>query len=74
MSSLLIGPRAANVPDKTGHIHRWRIDEQAGPQSAGTCRCGTPRLFKNGWEGDSAIVLGSGNWVAASRRRSVAPR
>jgi hypothetical protein len=52
----------------SGHVHRWRIDEQAGPSSAGTCRCGTSRRFQNGWGGDSTLVLGAGNWVAASRR------
>ena len=32
------------------HAHRWRIEEQAGPQSPGCCSCGESRDFTNGWD------------------------
>ena len=50
------------------HVHRWRIDEPGGAQSAGRCSCGVERAFQNGWEGDGANKLGSSSWLTARRR------
>ncbi len=55
----------ASQPVELTHVHRWRIDEQAGAASTGRCGCGTERSFQNGWDTDSGLQL-SGNWL---RRR-----
>ncbi len=31
------------------HVHRWRIDAQSGPESAGHCSCGEARQFANSY-------------------------
>lgn len=38
----------------TGHVHRWRIATPNGPQSEGTCECGSTRQFWNAQEEDQA--------------------
>lgn len=45
----------ANTPGAdTGpsHSHRWRIDPQGGPTSAGVCECGAIKEFANSWDRD----------------------
>jgi len=37
-----------------GHVHRWRIEAQGGPVSAGSCACGAVREFANSWDRDSS--------------------
>lgn len=39
------------------HAHRWRIDEQQGPQSAGHCVCGQEKDFTNGWDPASGWLI-----------------
>lgn len=34
-------------PGEAIHSHRWRIGEQDGPTSTGTCDCGAERAFPN---------------------------
>lgn len=29
------------------HVHRWRIEEPSGSESAGRCACGEIRVFQN---------------------------
>ena len=53
-----------------GHVHRWCIAEQGGPQSAGSCACGTTRVFQNGWGGDRDLVMGSGGWRSPAKART----
>tara|TARA_B100001123_G_C15341440_1_gene1035129 strand:- start:1841 stop:2032 length:192 start_codon:yes stop_codon:yes gene_type:complete len=38
------------------HLHRWRIEEPAGPMSHGRCyECGATKEFKN-WLSDSDFI------------------
>jgi len=39
-----------DVFDGPVHAHHWRIAEQGGPHSAGSCCCGETRQFPNGWD------------------------
>ncbi len=34
---------------ESDHVHRWRIDGQSGPESAGHCACGEDRQFANSY-------------------------
>jgi hypothetical protein len=31
------------------HSHRWRIEAQGGPESAGRCACGAEKSFANSY-------------------------
>jgi hypothetical protein len=51
------------TPTRTEHAHHWRIEEAAGPTSAGVCRtCGAERIFRN-WPAEE--VLQRAEYVAA---------
>jgi hypothetical protein len=46
-------PTTSLVTSGTVHMHRWRIAEQAGAESQGSCDCGASKGFVNGWEPSS---------------------
>jgi hypothetical protein len=48
------------APLVPSHVHHWRIGEQEGPDSTGTCGCGMERRFQNGWQGDRRLFLRPG--------------
>ena len=50
------------------HAHRWRIEEQGGPVSAGRCDCGSQQEFNNGWDGDLSSRLRNGGWFDQKSR------
>jgi hypothetical protein len=58
---------ASSTQSAPAHVHRWRIDEQAGVSSAGRCSCGEERAFQNGWEGDGSSLRGGG-WIGHRTR------
>ena len=55
---------------ETEHRHRWRVEEQHGAQSSGTCACGATRDFENGWSGDRSLRLNAGWLTGRSNLRS----
>lgn len=43
------GTPAAVTGTAGEHTHRWRIEAQGGPESAGSCACGQKRQFANSY-------------------------
>ena len=40
----------STIPVSASHVHRWRIEEPAGPNSRGSCVCGETRAFANSFD------------------------